>query len=365
MSTKRPKRGGLLRRLRPARPPAAELADLRGSFLAWLAGHELPVHIDLAELWDDAVTVVDLAAERAGLTDLGSWTADRIGVVAAAAAERDDPELLTAVPLLLAFLAETGRWRGTGEQLGAALQAAEAASSPLREVLDALASVEVDPTVEDAAVRALPVIARAEALLRFLSRRRPLTTTGALRRADVVTAAGLVGVDLAGRTPRSMWDVHRLAVLWEVLEATWLLEIVADHAQPTPHAGAWLHGDTERGRQAREHVVDGHLDRLLDDAAALPGLPDPRATVLPALAAAAIGSPMPTALALGVPDAVGGAAGVPDDLPAAAVPVHRVFSQLADDGILAVSDTVDCPPGLRGVLARFTSVLLQRELGAG
>lgn len=96
------------------------------------AGHELPVHIDQAELWDDAATVVDPATARAGSTDLGSWTADQIGIVAAAAVERDDPELLTAVPFLLAFLTETGRWHGTGAQLDAALQAAAAASSPLR-----------------------------------------------------------------------------------------------------------------------------------------------------------------------------------------------------------------------------------------
>jgi hypothetical protein len=61
------------------------------------------------------------------------------------------------------------------------------------------------------------MVAHTEALLRLLLPRRPVTGTGALRRADIAAAAGLVGVGLGGRTPRSMWDVPRLADIWSVL----------------------------------------------------------------------------------------------------------------------------------------------------
>jgi hypothetical protein len=49
-----------------------ELASSRGAFLAWLDDQGLPADVDGGALWADVVTTVDLAADRAGLTELGS-----------------------------------------------------------------------------------------------------------------------------------------------------------------------------------------------------------------------------------------------------------------------------------------------------
>jgi hypothetical protein len=92
----RPSVRGGPHRLRPARPPAAELAGLRGAFLAWLRGYGLPVHIDPAALWDDAVTTVNLAAARTGLIDLHAWTAEQVDTLAA---DGDEADALAVLPL--------------------------------------------------------------------------------------------------------------------------------------------------------------------------------------------------------------------------------------------------------------------------
>src|SRR3954470_12565493 len=234
--------GGRL--VRVVRSPSAELARLRGPFLAWLTGQGLPAPLDSAAVWDDVEAVVARAADRAGLIDLSAWTAAQIHALADGL-DDEEAAALPALPLLLAFLADTGRWRGTPEQFEQALAAAQAASPVVAVLaeLAAVAAVAVDPAREDAALRALPVIGSAEALLRWLAPRRRLTGTGALRRADVAGAAGLLGVELAGRGPRSMWDVPRLAELWQALHAAGLLEITATAAAPTPLALGWLVGD--------------------------------------------------------------------------------------------------------------------------
>lgn len=357
-------------RLREVRRPAAELARLRGPFLAWLRTHGLPAHIDPAALWDDAVDTVALATARAGLTDLHSWTAEQIEILAGVA-DADESDVLTVLPLLLAFLGDTGRWSGTPAQLDAAIAAAEEATSPVAEVLAELADVHVDPAAEDAALRALPVVAQAEALLRFVVPRRPVTGTGALRRGDLAAAAELVGVDLGGRTPRSMWDVPRLADVWSALRDVELLVLTPPEATPSLLAHGWLSGNPDQARRARGLVVGGYLTALLTSRPDVPWVADPLDTLLPILAAAAVGRPLPTIQALGDPgdlDALLDSApgGVPGSDPAllgalSALPVRTLVHRLADDGFLQVSDTISAPPGLHGVLARFATAVLRAE----
>lgn len=361
---------GGARTLRAVRAPTAEVARLRGPFLAWLRTHGLPAHIDPVALWDDVVSTVSLATDRAGLTDLTSWSAEQIEALAAAA-HGDDAEALAVLPLLLAFLGDTGHWAGPPAELDTALAAAEEATSPVAEVLAELADVRVDPAAEDAALRGLPVVTQAEALLRFLIPRRRVTSTGALRRADIAAAAALVGVDLGDRTPRSMWDVARLPDLWAALRAVGLLAVTPTEATPAPLAHGWLTGDVEQGRQARLLVAGGYLAALVTTRPKAPWLPDPVEFLLPVLAAAAVGRPLPTALAFEstgelLRTAVGpGAGGSADDVARvgslAAWPLRRLVDQLAADGFLQVSDTVAAAPGLDGVLARFTAALLQAE----
>jgi hypothetical protein len=352
MAKKRGRQRGVLRAVRS---PAAELAGLRGGFVAWLLTNGLPTTVDPAELADDAAAAVDLATARAGLTDLGTWTPD---LIRALTEDADDTDLdaLAAVPPLLAFLADTGHWHGTEADFDAAVAAAEEATSPVPAVLAALATVTVDPEVEDAAIRTLPLIGQVEALLRFLLPRRAVTATGALRRADTATAAGLVGVDLEGRTPRTMWDVPRLAILWEVLTEAGLLEVDDRAALPTPLAHAWISGDAEQGRRARTLVVGGYLAEVALAPPELPWLPDPLDTLLPLLAAAAIGAPAP---APRVPELTSDPEVAASVL--AVLPAQGRLEQLAQEGILDVSDTVGAAPGLEAVLARACTAILRED----
>jgi hypothetical protein len=88
------------------------------------------VHLDPAVLWDDAVTTVGFAAGRAGLIGLHAWTAEQADALAAVVDGRK-ADALTALPLLLAVLGDTGRLSGTPAQLVAAIAAAEEATSPV------------------------------------------------------------------------------------------------------------------------------------------------------------------------------------------------------------------------------------------
>jgi hypothetical protein len=65
---RRPSPGGRSHRrgLRVVRSPAAELAGLRGEFLAWLVTHGLPSQVDTDALWADTLATVGLATEQAG-----------------------------------------------------------------------------------------------------------------------------------------------------------------------------------------------------------------------------------------------------------------------------------------------------------
>jgi hypothetical protein len=298
--------------LRAVRSPGADLARLRGPFLAWVTDHGLPTHVDGAALWADVV--------------------------------------------------ETGRWHGTPDELDAVLQAAEEATSPMAAVVAELATVSVDPAVERAALGALPLVQQAETLLRFVHPRRPVTGTGALRRADVVTVAGQLGLDLGSRTPRSMWDVPRLASLWQAAQDADLLDVTPTGATLTELAQGWSSGDVEQGDEARTRFVTAHLALVLTAPPMAPWLPPPLAMLLPVLAAAALDRPVPTERLVDPVGALDGVAGVPGDVALfaelAAAPAHTLVHQLADDGILDVSDTVDANPGLRGLLARLVGGLL-------
>ncbi len=362
---RKPQRSGP-RTLRSVRSPTSEVARLRGAFLAWLLDHRLPVHLDPADIWDDVVATVDLAAARAGLTDLGSWTAEQVDVLAAQVPD-DDADVLTALPLFLAFLGDTGRWSGTADQLDAALAAAENATSATAEVLEELAGVHVDPATEDAALRALPVVTRAEALLRYVLPRRKVTATGALRRADIAPAAERLGVELGPRKAQSMWDVPGLADTWTTLQDVGLLVVTASEATLSPLAHAWLTGDADQAHQTRLRVAAGHLAALLAQEPDAPWLPHPLDSVLPALAAAALDRPLPIAQVLGLTGSATGAApprvGSDAELvrTVAAVPVYGLLTRLTDAGFLRAGETIEAGPGLRAVLARVVIAVLEAQ----
>lgn len=349
------------RHLAAAPSPGVQLAGLRGAFLAWLVGQGLPPDVDRNAVWRDVVATVDLAVARAGLADLSSWTTDQVATVIAAA-EDTEAAIVPALSLVLPFLGDTGHWSGAPEELDTVLEMLEDASSPVAAILEELADVAVDPARERSALRALPVLNQVEALLRFLQPRRPITSTGALRRADVVAAADLLGLELTTRRPRSMWDVPRLAALWQAAQDAGLLVVAPTEATLTPLGHGWLSGDADREAEARARLVPAYLTAVLTEQPAQPWLPPPLTMMLPVLAAAALGRPVPTERLADPVAALDGAAGVPSSVAMlaglASVPAHAMAHQLAGDGILDLGDTVAAAPGLHGVLARIAAALL-------
>src|SRR4051794_27417844 len=342
MGKSHPPRGpGRARVLRSVRSPGVEFAALRGEFSAWLVAHGLPSLIDPRALAEDAAALID-AATAAWLADLHRWSPEHIDRLA----EVGSPGALTTLPLALGFLADTGRWSGTQEELDAVLAAAEVAASPVAEILDELDAVSVDPGLEAEALRGLPVVGRAEALLRFLGPRRRVTSRGALGRADVVAVLELLGIERPG-PPRSMWDVPSLADLWEALVDADLLDLTPATAVATPLALGWLAGDPQASVTARRRVAEAALLGLLDPVADSPWLPDPVEPVLPALAAAALDRPLPTEHVARAPG------------------VRALLDELAAEGFVQVGDAVATLPGLRAVLARCTAELLADQLEDG
>jgi hypothetical protein len=261
-----------------------------------------------------------------------------------------------SLSLLIAFLGDTGRWSGTPEELAASLgeaeQAAEAVSSPHAAALAELAEVEVDPAAEQAALGAVPMVRRAEALLLFLAPQRPITSSGALRRPDVLRAAELLGVDLGGRTPRSMWDIPALAEPWRALRDADLVELTASAAVLAPVAAGWLSGEPEQTLLAQRAFVGAFLTHLLTVPPAAPWLPAPMDGALPALTAAALDRPLPTAEVL---PCAGQDRPQRDEL----LTAHDLFHRLVDERILVATDTVSAAPGLRGLLADLTAAVLR------
>jgi hypothetical protein len=154
-----------------------------------------------------------------------------------------------------------------------------------------------------------------------------------------------------------MWDVRRLAILWEALTDAGLLEVDDRAALPTPLAYAWITGDAEQGRRARDLLVGGYLTVLLLAPTEFPWMPDPLDTLLPLLVAAAIGSPAP---APRVPELTSDSEVAASVL--AILPAQGRLEQLAQDGILDLSDTVGAAPGLQAVLARLCTALLLEGL---
>ncbi|QRE83353.1 plasmid pRiA4b ORF-3 family protein [Rhodococcus ruber] len=150
--------------------------------------------------------------------------------------------------VFLQFLSATNRWTGQDEDLGYALSTL---TSYIESRLASLPPTEVDeppvePEVERAALTVVPVVARLDALLGWIGERRPVTATGALKRALVMEAFDAVGgkrEDLAPRKVQSMWDLPVLEQTWVVAAMVDLISIGKTVAKPGPAAPVWREPD--------------------------------------------------------------------------------------------------------------------------
>lgn len=159
--------------------------------------------------------------------------------------------IVDAMRSYVEFLAETGRWTGSGEQLAHVQDYFEGlddgGGQPHIEVPD----ISDDEAL--AAFRGLPLIQRASALLSWIGDGKPVTGTGALRLRDIEAAAACVGVaatgsasqaDTASGLPvvRSMHDVPLLARMWAALQAAGLIDLKPTKVVPAEGAPDFLDG---------------------------------------------------------------------------------------------------------------------------
>ncbi|MFJ3957947.1 hypothetical protein [Arthrobacter sp. NPDC090010] len=155
--------------------------------------------------------------------------------------------MMDDLQLYIAFLDATGTWTGSEDDLQVILENFELSEMvPTEDVAAGEGSEESTVSTERAGW--------ARELLLWIGEGKELTATGSLRLADIEGAASAVGIravgsqkrlsgealaalaDPEGNTPqvaRSMAEVERLAVLWDALRASGLIEVAAKKAVPT------------------------------------------------------------------------------------------------------------------------------------
>lgn len=101
-----------------------------------------------------------------------------------------------------------------------------------REHLDGLADVEQDPAGAAAVFARIPLVHRAADLLRYVGEGRQLTSTGALRRADVHALAESWQLDLGELSPTSMWQLDALVGPWNALLSGGWLQVSGTRVRP-------------------------------------------------------------------------------------------------------------------------------------
>ncbi|NGP26216.1 plasmid pRiA4b ORF-3 family protein [Rhodococcus aetherivorans] len=154
------------------------------------------------------------------------------------------------VTAFLRFLEATNRWTGTDDDLGYGLSTLVSYIESKLASLPPVDESPVEPEAERAALTALPVVARLDALLGWIGERRPVTATGALKRALVMEAFDAVGgkrEDLAPRKVQSMWDIPVLAQTWVVAAMLDLISIGKTVVKPGPAAPVWRDPDRNPG----------------------------------------------------------------------------------------------------------------------
>lgn len=100
------------------------------------------------------------------------------------------------------------------------------------ERLEGAVDVEQDPAGAAAVYGQIPLVQGAVKLLEFVGEGRQVTSTGALRLADVRTVLEAWQIDLGGRKLTSMWQVGEIAGSWNaLLSGTWL-EVTSTRVRP-------------------------------------------------------------------------------------------------------------------------------------
>ncbi|MET3923356.1 hypothetical protein [Arthrobacter sp. UYEF20] len=195
--------------------------------------------------------------------------------------EQDAVFTIDCCYVFIGFLAETGRWTGSAEEL-ADVNALFSMGDrdPTSEALPVIHVPALDDAEATAVLNSLPLILHARALLRWLGEGKEVTSTAVLRLKDIEAAAACVGVaargsakakkynimlpgleDPATAVPevRSMLDVPLLRRVWATLEAAELITISSTRAAVSPDAADILAGTGAAGLEELEYFTSEFL----------------------------------------------------------------------------------------------------------
>lgn len=237
----------LAQRRRPAGTPSEQYGALVPQFAGWLVENAVcppnrlePLVVSVA----NAIDTLSQANPGFAATHWHSRDVDHLleHVLTSDLVEDDDEtwaHIAGDVIAFLRFLEATNRWTGTDHDLGYGLSTLVSYVESKLASLPPVDESSVAPEVERAALTALPVVARLDALLGWIGERRPVTATGALKRALVMEAFDAVGgkrEDLAPRKVQSMWDLPVLEQTWVVAAMVDLISIGKTVVKPGPAA---------------------------------------------------------------------------------------------------------------------------------
>ena len=283
---------------------------LQLTFAAWYRKHaaDYDDHPE-PEAFQALTMLLFRTAALRGLS-LGLPTVDVIDTVLGTIA--DDPELselevssLDVLMHLLEFLAATDTWTGTDDDF-------DDATEFVAGLLDALEDDEPDPLLDEllaglgdlpevpvaeqlAALNEMRPIAAVDGLLDWIGSGKPVTSTGALRLADIEPVAALLGLpavgkrgapqplqrhmrdvaDRLGDTPvevGSMWDLFELERWWSTLAELGLIETSATRLHAGPRAEEWRSTDPTTALNIRGEFLGIYLAIWSGSASPMPEL---------------------------------------------------------------------------------------------
>lgn len=250
----------LAARRRPADTPSEQYGALAPEFAAWLMENARCSANQAEEFVVSVAHAIDALSRADSGFATTAWRSRDVDhllerVLTSELVEDDDEtraHIAGDAAVFLQFLSATNRWTGQDEDLGYALSTL---TSYIESRLASLPPTEVDeppvePEVERAALTVVPVVARLDALLGWIGERRPVTATGALKRALVMEAFDAVGgkrEDLAPRKVQSMWDLPVLEQTWVVAAMVDLISIGKTVVRPGPAAPVWRDPDRNPG----------------------------------------------------------------------------------------------------------------------
>lgn len=269
-----------------ARPgPSIDLADRRmlKDFRAWLRGSgirgdELQEEVGLVEAMLSSFRMIDLE-----LSDPADF--DGILDVLFASAEQNDAEdaeevllgQLSTLHSYVHFRQEddlSDAWSEAHDLIEDALDELTPVPNPFEKPL---LEAEQIPQAERLAVYLrLPIVSAVRTLLEWIGTGRPVTPSGAVRRADIATVASMIGIEAVGvarvmdsvgldgpQHVQSMHDLAELRAWWGALLTCDLIELSATRVRPGSTAADWL-ADAEPSFEAAEKLIGMFLHEVVN-----------------------------------------------------------------------------------------------------